>query len=122
MRSDDALVVAREKGPDMITREELAALLKGGAFEAKVAKAGQQQELDHSTQDSDQKSSLKSSLKTRDRILAAIETTPSITLPELATRLDLSLAGIKKNIRLLQTEGSLRRIGPDKGGHWEVVK
>lgn len=92
------------------------------AFEAKVTKSGQQQELDQSTRDSNLKSNLKSSLKTRDKILKIIEATPSITLPELATKLDMSLAGIKKNIRQLQTEGSLRRIGPDKGGHWEVVK
>ena len=96
------------------------------AFEAKVAKAGRQQELDQSSRDSSMKSnlksSLKSSLKTRDKILKVIEATPAITLPELATMLEMSLAGIKKNIRQLQTEGSLRRIGPDKGGHWEVVK
>lgn len=96
------------------------------AFEAKVAKAGRQQELDQSTRDSSMKSNLKSnlksSLKTRDKILKIIEVTPSITLSELATKLDMSLAGIKKHIRQLQTEGSLRRIGPDKGGHWEVVK
>ena len=92
------------------------------AFEAKVAKAGRQQELDQSTRDSNLKSSLKSSLKTRDKILKIIEVTPSITLSELATKLDMSLAGIKKHIRQLQAEGSLRRIGPDKGGHWEVVK
>ena len=94
------------------------------AFEAKVVKAGQQ-ELDHSAQDSSMKSnlksSLKSSLKTRDKILKVIKATPSITLPELAVQLDMSLAGIKKNIRQLQTEGSLRRIGPDKGEHWEVM-
>jgi ATP-dependent DNA helicase RecG len=92
------------------------------AFEAKVAKAGSQQELDQSIRDSSMKSNLKSSLKTRDKILKIIEVTPSITLSELATKLDMSLAGIKKHIRQLQTEGSLRRIGPDKGGHWEVVK
>ena len=95
------------------------------AFEAKVAKAGQQQEFDQSTQDSslisNLKSSLKSSLKTRGKILKIIEVTPFITLPELAVRLDMSLAGIKKNIRQLQSEGSLRRVGPDKGGHWEVM-
>ena len=67
------------------------------------------------------KSSLKRNLKTRDKILKIIEANPSITLPELSVQLDISLAGIKKNIRQLQTEGSLRRIGPDKGGHWEVV-
>ena len=26
------------------------------------------------------------------------------------------------NIRKLKADGRLRRVGPDKGGHWEVVK
>ena len=39
------------------------------AFEAKVAKAGQQQELDQSKQDSSMKRSMKSSMKSEDRLL-----------------------------------------------------
>ncbi len=29
--------------------------------------------------------------------------------------------GIKYNLARLQEIGCLRRVGPDKGGHWEVV-
>jgi predicted HTH transcriptional regulator len=29
---------------------------------------------------------------------------------------------IERNIRKLQDQGLLRRIGPAKGGYWEVIK
>jgi len=29
---------------------------------------------------------------------------------------------IERNIKKLQKEGLLKRIGPAKGGHWEVVE
>jgi len=34
----------------------------------------------------------------------------------------MSLAGVEKSIRILKQQEHLRRIGPDKGGYWEVVK
>ena len=34
----------------------------------------------------------------------------------------LSQSGVKKVIRKLKDANLLRRIGPDKGGHWEVIK
>ena len=30
--------------------------------------------------------------------------------------------GIKYNLKILQNKGLLKRVGPDKGGHWEVIK
>jgi len=33
----------------------------------------------------------------------------------------LSVGGVEKNILLLKSEGLIRRVGPDKGGHWEVM-
>ena len=39
----------------------------------------------------------------------------------LAASLGFSHAGIEKMIRRLKQEGRLNRIGPDKGGRWEVV-
>ena len=30
--------------------------------------------------------------------------------------------GIKYNLKILQKKGLLKHIGPDKGGHWEVLK
>lgn len=29
--------------------------------------------------------------------------------------------GVKNNLQALQRKGLLRRIGPAKGGHWEVI-
>lgn len=46
---------------------------------------------------------------------------PAITTQEIAEVLDLSIAGIEKAIRTLKKQNRLRRIGPDKGGHWEVI-
>jgi len=33
----------------------------------------------------------------------------------------LSISGVEKNIRELKALGRLKRVGADKGGHWEVV-
>ena len=33
----------------------------------------------------------------------------------------LSISGVEKNIRELKASGRLKRVGADKGGHWEVV-
>ena len=49
-------------------------------------------------------------------------TNPAITTAEMAEGLGLSQAGVEKIIRSLKQEGRLQRIGPDKGGHWEVVE
>jgi ATP-dependent DNA helicase RecG len=33
----------------------------------------------------------------------------------------MSDRAVKKHLRNLKQQGFLKRIGPDKGGHWEVV-
>ena len=68
------------------------------------------------------KSRLKSRLKSKERILSVMAARPDAALPQVAKETGLSLAGVKKNVRQLKEEGRLRRVGPDKGGHWEVVK
>jgi ATP-dependent DNA helicase RecG len=47
---------------------------------------------------------------------------PFATQNELAVVTGLSVRGVEKNLKILKASGRLRRIGPDKGGHWEVVK
>jgi len=32
----------------------------------------------------------------------------------------MSIPGIEKIVRILKKEKRLRRVGPDKGGYWEV--
>jgi len=56
------------------------------------------------------------------RILAEIKGNPQVTSETLSARLGISAAKIRVNLTKLKTLGLLRRIGPDKGGHWEVLK
>lgn len=58
----------------------------------------------------------------RAAIVRLISEDPRITVRQIASRLRMSRTGIDKNIQVLKAEGYLRRIGPLKGGHWEVLK
>jgi predicted HTH transcriptional regulator len=66
------------------------------------------------------KSSVKSSVKTDTEILDILSQNSYATIPELAEILELTTRGVEKQIATLKKDGRLRRIGPDKGGHWEV--
>jgi ATP-dependent DNA helicase RecG len=44
----------------------------------------------------------------------------SVTALELSQHLGLTLRAVEKQLANLKQEGVLRRVGPDKGGHWEV--
>ena len=58
--------------------------------------------------------------KTSGKILAALKLDGELTIPGLAGLIDVTERSIERNIRKLQEQGRLRRIGPAKGGHWEV--
>ena len=60
--------------------------------------------------------------KTTQKILDQIKANPYISRQELAELCGLTSDGIKYNIRKLREKGIIKRIGPDKGGHWEVVE
>ena len=55
------------------------------------------------------------------KIITIVLDNPYITQSELAGKLGISLVHVNKNMKKLQSLGLIRRIGPDKGGHWEVV-
>lgn len=59
--------------------------------------------------------------KTVEKILALIEANPRITQKELIEKTGLTRRGVEWNLSKLKEEGKLRRVGPDKGGHWEVI-
>ncbi len=63
----------------------------------------------------------KSRGKSREKILSLLRSNPTLTQSSLARHLGLSIKAIEKNIRILKDAQRLRRIGPDKGGHWEVA-
>jgi len=72
-------------------------------------------------QDSSQKTNLKTNLKNDQKILGLIRQNSRITAKELVQATGLSLAGVKYNLNKLKKENVLKRVGSDKGGHWEVL-
>lgn len=64
----------------------------------------------------------KPSEKTSEKILAAISHDGSITIQTLSALIGVSERSIERNIENMQNKRRLRRIGPDKGGHWAVLK
>ena len=40
----------------------------------------------------------------------------------MADLLEISRRAVAKQISQLQARGLIRRVGPDKGGHWEIVQ
>ena len=54
-------------------------------------------------------------------IISAVSENPHITQSELAKILNITVVHINKNMKKLQEKGIIRRVGPDKGGHWEIV-
>ena len=63
----------------------------------------------------------KSTQKTTQKIISAIVNNPSVTRQELAEMIGITADGAKKALEGLKRKGLIRRIGPDKGGCWEVV-
>jgi ATP-dependent DNA helicase RecG len=59
--------------------------------------------------------------KTTQKILEAIKENPRITKKELASMIGITENGIKFHINALKKKRLLKRVGPDKGGYWEVL-
>jgi ATP-dependent DNA helicase RecG len=55
-------------------------------------------------------------------VLAEIKSDPKISIKGLSDKLGIYPSAIQKHIVKLKQRGVLRRVGPAKGGHWEVVE
>jgi len=56
------------------------------------------------------------------KIVELIRVNPAITIPELAQRLKKTDRTIERILRELKAEEIIGRIGPAKGGRWEVLQ
>ena len=65
-------------------------------------------------------SSGKSSGKVRGKSYVTFARILASPFSELAEKLGLSTRGVEKQIAKLKSDGVLQRIGPAKGGHWQV--
>ena len=66
-------------------------------------------------------SSQKASRKTSQKILSLLRSDPEVTIAGMCDRLGLSDRAIKNQLAKLKEQGKIRRVGPDKGGHWEIL-
>ncbi len=59
--------------------------------------------------------------KGSEKIIRVIRENPSVSAQELANMLDILNRATEKHLLKLKVKGVLRRIGSDKGGHWEII-
>ena len=57
----------------------------------------------------------------QEKILAAVKENPFVTQEELSEIVGIAKLNIIKNMKKLQENGLLRRVGADKNGHWEII-
>ena len=60
-------------------------------------------------------------LSSRDQICALLQSNPYLSTRDLAEQIGISAKGVEKQLGVLKASGRLRRIGPDKGGKWQVL-
>jgi ATP-dependent DNA helicase RecG len=75
-----------------------------------------------SIQTTTQKATQDATQKTAQKIIALIAQKPDITRQQLAQEIGITDSGVKYHMKKMQEKGLVRRVGPDKGGHWEVVR
>lgn len=60
-------------------------------------------------------------IKSSEKVIGLIMENPSITAEQMAERIGITSRAVEKHIAKLKSKGLIRRVGPDKGGFWEVV-
>jgi ATP-dependent DNA helicase RecG len=65
---------------------------------------------------------VKTLVETPAEILQRLEANPNMTLAELAVGINRTLRAVELASAKLIKEGKLKRVGPRKGGHWEILK
>ncbi|MDA3881513.1 MAG: putative DNA binding domain-containing protein [Prolixibacteraceae bacterium] len=56
------------------------------------------------------------------RIIDIIAKQPQVSQSEISKQLNISQTAVENNIKKLKQFGILKRIGPAKSGHWEILK
>ena len=64
---------------------------------------------------------LKGLVKSSDKIIKLMLFNKYITTPELAKLIEITERSVERNIKKLRKQGKLKRIGPNKGGFWQVI-
>ena len=73
------------------------------------------------SQKTPQKTPQKTLQKTPQKILVAIRENPYVGTQDIADGIGVERSTVARAIAKMKVSGLIRRVGPDKGGHWEVV-
>ena len=61
--------------------------------------------------------------KKQEEILLYLKNNPKASCKDLTDNIiDLTEGGVKYNLKRLKEFGLIRRVGPDKGGFWEIIE
>jgi ATP-dependent DNA helicase RecG len=73
-------------------------------------------------EDATQKTTQKTTRKQQE-IVSIIKENPNVSQRTISEMLgDISPDGVKYHLRKMRQSGQIRRVGPDKGGYWELLK
>ena len=76
-----------------------------------------------STEESGEKTNISGEKKpkSREKILSLLRAHPEYSAKKLSGEIGITQKAIEKQLAKLKAEGRIKRIGPDKGGSWEVI-
>lgn len=60
--------------------------------------------------------------KSREKIIALLSQDNTLSASALAEQIGITAKAVEKQIAKLKAEGVLKRVGPDKGGYWQVIE
>ena len=60
-------------------------------------------------------------MKSREKIIVLLSEDNTLSAAALAWRIGISPKAVEKHIAKMKADGVLKRVGPDKGGHWQVL-
>ena len=63
----------------------------------------------------------KSSQETSQKIIVLVKENANISTQEMAERIGIDRRNVTRAIHKLREAGIIHRVGPDKGGHWEII-
>ena len=60
-------------------------------------------------------------MKSREKIIVLLSEDNTLSAAALAGLIGISPKAVEKHIARMKADGVLKRVGPDKGGHWQVL-
>lgn len=115
-----ALVTTRENDDLNIFRDFMTStMIKNLTHEIDVYRKSVEKDLE--SREKPQKGREKKA-KSREKIIALLSQDNTLSAAALAERIGITPKAVEKQISRLKADGVIKRIGPDKGGYWQILK